>query len=58
MLEIREIAVNEYGMVSRDFVNSEYLELQKEETIETHEKQKKKSVIAAILDAIGLGSEK
>ncbi len=57
MLEIREIAVNEYGMVSRDFVNSEYLELRKEEGIEVHEKQKKKSVIAAILDAIGLGSE-
>lgn len=54
MLEIRDIAVNEYGMVSGDFVNSEYISSEKEETNEKVKKPGGQKFIDVLLSALDL----
>lgn len=54
-LEIRRIAMEEYGMVEEDYVKMEYISLTPEESVETFEEEREKSVgLSAILSAIGI----
>ncbi len=55
LLRIREIAVEDYGMVSVDFVRATYLTTDEEESIEVFEAEEEPNVgLAALLSAIGL----
>ncbi len=57
MLMIKEIATGSYGMVSREYVNSKYIEMDLPEQIQTYSKPKKESTLSSILRAIGLKKE-
>lgn len=57
MIMIKEIAVGRYGMVSREYVNSKYIDLEGEEYIDVYEKTKDESMLSSILKAIGLKAE-
>ena len=55
MLNIKDIAVNQYGMISSDYATSRYLDVAEDERIEiydTHEKGD--SLLTRLLKAIGL----
>ena len=55
LLEIRRIAVEEYGMVSKDFLKAESIELATEDTVESFDADTKENVgFAALLSAIGI----
>lgn len=55
LLEIRRIAVEEYGMVDKDYVKVEYIELNPEDSVESFEEEEKREVgLSAILSALGL----
>lgn len=55
LLEIRRIAVEEYGMVSKDFLKSDQIELASEDTVESfEEKQEERVGFSALLSAIGI----
>ena len=55
LLEIRKIAVEEYGMVSKDFLKSEQIELAAEDSVEYFEEEPREKVgFAALLSAIGI----
>ncbi len=58
MLDIKKIAVEEYGMISADYAASRYLELGEDEKIEIYEeKEKDESLLSQLLRAIGLKSD-
>ena len=55
LLEIRRIAVEEYGMVSEEFVKMQYMEGTSEDSVESFEEAPRQNVsLDAILSAIGL----
>ncbi|MBE6601456.1 MAG: hypothetical protein E7637_02980 [Ruminococcaceae bacterium] len=55
LLEIRRIAVEEYGMVDQDYVKVEYIDLNPEDSVESFEEKERPSVgLSAILSALGL----
>lgn len=55
LLDIRDIAVNEYGMVSEEFVKMTYLSSEKSDSIEAFEEEKEAEVgLSALLSAIGI----
>jgi len=54
-LEIRRVAMEEYGMVEEDYVKMEYISMPAEESVEVFEEEREKSVgLSAILSAIGI----
>ena len=54
MMEIRRIAVEEYGMVGEEHLRTEYLAMESKEDIEVYEQKRDKSLgLSAILSAIG-----
>ena len=54
-MEIRRIAVEEYGMVEQSFLKMDYITLDSEELVELFETNRNKNIgLAAILSAIGL----
>jgi hypothetical protein len=54
-VEIRRIAVEEYGMVSEEFVKMQYMEGTSEDSVESFEEETRQNVsLDAILSAIGL----
>ncbi len=54
MMEIRRIAVEEYGMVGEEHLRTEYLAKESKEDIEVYEQKRDKSLgLSAILSAIG-----
>jgi len=54
MMEIRRIAVEEYGMVGEEHLRTEYLTLESKEDIEVYEQKREKNLgLSAILSAIG-----
>ncbi len=56
MLEIKNIAVNEYGMISADHVSSRYVDIKESEGFsETNEKSSGTSWLSEILRAMGFG---
>lgn len=55
LLEIRRIAIEEYGMVDEEFVKMEYMEGSSEDSVESFEETPRETVgLDAILSAIGL----
>jgi hypothetical protein len=55
MLNIKDIAVNKYGMISSDYATSRYLDVTEGEKIERHEDgEKADSLLTRLLKAIGL----
>ena len=55
MLALREIAVEEYGMIEREYVQATYLESEQEETIEAYEEERKGGIgLASLLSAMGI----
>lgn len=55
LLEIRRIAIEEYGMVEEDYVKMEYISLSTDDSVEVYEEEREKSVgLSAILSAIGI----
>ena len=54
LLAIRDIAVNEYGMVSEEFVRQEYIAGENGDSIVIYEKEESQSIgLSAILNALG-----
>ncbi len=54
LMEIRRIAVEEYGMVEEDYVRMDYVSLDSEESVEIFEEDSKKEIgLSAILSAMG-----
>ena len=55
MLNIKDIAVNKYGMISSDYATSRYLDVTEDEKIEKYESNgKSDSLLTRLLKAIGL----
>ncbi len=55
LLTIREIAVNEYGMVDREYLRMEYLSMGGEDSIDVFEEEPPKTVgLSALLNALGI----
>lgn len=55
LLEIRRIAMEEYGMVDESYVKMDYIALRSEETVENFEEEREEQVgLSALLSAIGL----
>ncbi len=55
LLKIREVAINEYGMVGEEFVRMDYLSVGEEDSIEVFEEEPEQNVgLGALLSAIGL----
>ncbi len=58
MLEIKRLAVEEYGMISGDYAASRYLDLGNAEKVEVYdEKEEDGSLISQLLRAVGLKSD-
>lgn len=54
LLEIREIAVNELGMVEEAYLRSDYLQLAKEDSIEVFEEERESGIgLSGLLSALG-----
>lgn len=54
LMQIREIAVREYGMVSEEYVRMDHVSLQREESVENYREEKEETVrLGALLSAIG-----
>ncbi len=55
LMAIRQIAIEEYGMVEQDYLKMDYISLDSSEAVEIFEDQQNKNVgLSAILSAIGL----
>jgi hypothetical protein len=55
MLNIKDIAVNQYGMISSDYATSRYLDIAEDERIEIYDSpEKSDSLLTRLLKAIGL----
>jgi len=57
MLNIRDIAVNELGMVGEEYLSGNYVKVDKDDSIEVYEKEEKQeSGLSALLSAMGFGN--
>ena len=55
LLEIRQIAAEEYGMVAEDYVKMDYISLRGDDSVEVYQEEREESVgLSALLSAIGL----
>ena len=55
LLLIRQIATEEYGMVNEEFVRTQYITMETEDSIETYEEEKNEGAgLSALLSAIGI----
>ena len=55
-LEIRRIAIEEYGMVGEEFVKSDYISLSTADSVEAFEEERDEKIsLSALLSAIGIG---
>lgn len=58
MLDIKKIAVEEYGMISGDYAASRYLDITEDEKIENYdEKENERSLFSKLMDAIGFAGD-
>ncbi len=56
LLEIRRIAIEEYGMVEEDYLKADYLSLEAEDSVEAFEEERDGKIsLSALLSAIGIG---
>lgn len=54
LLQVREIAVNELGMVEEEYIRSDYMQLAKEDSIEAFEVEKEEGIgLLGLLSALG-----
>ena len=55
LMEIRRIAVEEYGMVEAEYLKKDYITLEGEDRVEAFEKEERRGIgLSAILSALGL----
>ena len=55
LLELREIAMDQYGMVDEKYVEMTYLDTDLEESIEAYEEERDTSIgLSALLSALGI----
>ena len=55
LLEIRRIAMEEYGMVEEDYLKMDYITLSSDDSVEVYEEEREESVgLSALLSAIGI----
>jgi outer membrane murein-binding lipoprotein Lpp len=55
LMEIRRIAVEEYGMVEADYLKMDYITLKGEDRVESFQKEERRGIgLSAILSALGL----
>ena len=55
LLEIRRIAMEEYGMVDEDYIRAQHMNLKTEDTVEVYEDERDGGIkLSAILSAIGI----
>lgn len=55
LLEIRRIAIEEYGMVDENYVKMQYIALDNQDTVEVFEEKREETVgLSALLSAIGI----
>ena len=55
LLQIRQIAKEEYGMVDEDYLKMDYVSLLGEDSVEAYEERREESIgLAALLSAIGI----
>ena len=55
LLVIRDIAVNEYGMVGEEYLRTEYISLASADSIEAYEEEREQALeLSALLSAIGV----
>ena len=55
ILQIRQIATEEYGMVAEDFVKMDYISLRGEDSVEVYKEEREERMgLSALLSAIGL----
>jgi len=55
LLTVRDVAVNEYGMVDEEYLKMDYISLQGEDRIEVFEEEREEAVgLSALLSAIGV----
>ena len=55
LLEIRRIAIEEYGMVDEDYVRVQHMNLKTEDSVEVYEDEREDGIgLSAILSAIGI----
>ena len=55
LLELREIAMDQYGMVDEKYVEMTYLDTESEESIEAYEEERDSSIgLSALLSALGI----
>ena len=55
LLEIRRIAIEEYGMVDEDYLKMQYISLRTEDTVEVFKEEREESVgLSALLSAMGM----
>ena len=55
LLEIRRIAMEEYGMVEEEYVKMDYISLQTEDSVEAFEDDRSSGVgLSSLLSAIGI----
>ena len=55
LLEIRRIAMEEYGMVEEEYLKMDYISMQTEDSVETFEDERSSGVgLSALLSAIGI----
>ena len=57
MIDIKEIAKGEYGMVSAEYVASRYISIDREDTIITDSSYSRESAIVRLFEALGLKKE-
>lgn len=56
LLEIRRIAIEEYGMVEEDYLKTDYLSLSTQDSVESFDAERDDKVsLSALLSAIGIG---
>ena len=55
LVELREIAVEQYGMIDEKYLEMTYLDTEKEETIESYEEERREGIgLSALLSALGI----
>ena len=55
LAELREIAVEQYGMIDEKYLEMTYLDTEKEETIESYEEERREGIgLSALLSALGI----
>jgi hypothetical protein len=59
MLEIKKIAVEQYGMISAEYASGRYIDVKEQESIQKHDgKDDKSNWLGELMEAIGFDQNK